>query len=73
MYAGRQNADDRVRLSVHPDLSTEDVAVLSKMPAPQSVAEYDHVIPAGLTLFRQEIAPQHHGQAFHREKPGCPL
>ena len=65
MYAGWQDANDCVGLSIHPNLFAEDFAVRCKITTPQSIAKDDYVIPAGLTFLRQEIAPQHERQSLH--------
>jgi hypothetical protein len=73
MNARRHDADYGIGFSIHSDVSTDNLAVRAKMLTPQTVAEYHYVVAARPTLLRKEIAPEHHRQSFHREKPGCPL
>src|SRR5215469_11493288 len=54
----------RIRLSIHPDLFADDVAIRAEV-LPEPVREDDNVVLANLTFFGQEITPEEKSGSHH--------
>src|SRR5215469_8507919 len=68
--AGQVYPNYRVRLSIHLDSFTDDVAIRAEL-LPKAVRENDDVVPADLTFFGQEITPEEQSRSHHAVCAGC--
>src|SRR6185369_11523073 len=51
---GRHDAEDGVRLAVHPDVAPDDAGIGAEPPRPEAMAEDDHPLATRLVLARAE-------------------
>ena len=71
MHARGKNADDCVRLAVHPNVFADEVTIGVEVFGPDVITHDHDVIPARLTFFGQKVAPEKQWQPSHREEARC--